>query len=221
MNDGQAYDDRGLPWLEAVDNDDAAPAVSGRKMFAALVMVLVAVALVAGAFFWIGRGVPAVTGAPELIKAEPGPYKVKPDKPGGLDIAGDSETAFATGAGEDTDAALDPAKLPPAATTPPAEEPKTEAQPAPVEATPALDAAPAAAGPTIQLGAYGSSVKAETAWGMLSGRFPEVAAMGKQVVSAQVGGKTVVRLRATGSAAQASAACSALRAAGESCLAIK
>ena len=73
-------------------------------------------------------------------------------------------------------------------------------------------------GPTIQLGAYASSVKAETAWKLLSGRFPEVSALNKAVVTATVGGKSVYRLRASGSSDQTKAACAALKAAGESCL---
>ena len=60
--------------------------------------VLLAAALVAGTLFWLGRsGGDEGTGAPELIKAEPGPVKIKPEDPGGINVAGDSETAFATG----------------------------------------------------------------------------------------------------------------------------
>ena len=95
----------------------------------------------------------------------------------------------------------------------PAEPPKPKPEPAPNEATPS-----APAGPTIQLGAYASTVKADTAWRLLSSRFPEVAALRKVVVSATVGGKPIYRLRASGSSAQTRAACSALKAAGENCL---
>ena len=216
MNDGRAYDDQGLPWLEAVDDEDGQRVVSAGKMLAAVVIVLVAAAIVAGTFFLMGRNDPAVGGAPELIKAEPGPYKVKPDDPGGLDVAGDSGTAFATSAGEDSDAALagqpatpvaepDPVKTPPSELKKPAE-PKPE------------PAAPVAGGPSIQLGAYASTIKAETAWKLLSGRFSSVAALDKQIIPATVGGKTIYRLRAAGSADATRAACSALKSAGESCL---
>ena len=145
---------------------------------------------------------------------------MRPDDPGGLDVAGDSETAFATGAGVDTDAQLDPDKLGPDQQPLPEVTEAPEAKPAPKPAPKAEEPAPVAGGPTIQLGAYGSTAKADVAWTMLSSRFPEVAAMRKQVVSASVGGKTVVRLRASGSGAQASAACAALKAGGESCLVV-
>ena len=228
MSDAQAYDDQSLPWLEAVENEEGPRAISARKMLVALMLVLLAGAIVAGTMFWLGRQSPAVTGAPELIRAEPGPYKVKPTDPGGLDVAGDSETAYSTSAGEDPDSALDVRKLPPemaplpAEPAAPAEKPKKLPPNEVKEPAPDQAAAPAVpSGPTIQLGAYASTVKAETAWKLLSGRFPQVASLKKAVVTATVGGKTIYRLRAAGSSDQTKAACAALRAAGESCLVVQ
>ena len=225
MSDGRAYDDQALPWLEAVDDEDGPRGVSARKMLVALVLVLAAAAIVAGTMFWLGRRDPVVTGAPELIRAEPGPYKVKPQDPGGLDVAGDSETAYSTSAGEDPDSSLDVRKLPqemeplpvPAeGAAPPKKIPPNETKvPANDEPAPA-----GPSGPTIQLGAYASTIKADTAWNLLSGRFPEVAALKKSVVTATVKGKPFYRLRAVGSSEQTKAACAALRTAGESCLVV-
>ena len=95
MSDGRAYDDQALPWLEAVDDEDGPRGISARKMLVALFMVLAAAAIVAGTMFWRGRRDPVVTGAPELIRAEPGPYKVKPDDPGGLDVLGTKNASLA------------------------------------------------------------------------------------------------------------------------------
>ena len=106
-----------------------------------------------------------------------------------------------------------PVETPEAAPPPKKIPPNEVKEPAPDNA-----ASAGPSGPTIQLGAYGSTVKADTAWKLLAGRFPEVAALNKAVVTATVGGKTVVRLRATGSSDQTRAACAALKAAGESCL---
>jgi hypothetical protein len=226
MSDARGYDDQSLPWLEAVENEDGPRAISARKMLVALLLVLTAGAIVAGTMFWLGRRDPTVIGAPELIRAEPGPYKVKPADPGGLDVAGDSETAYSTSAGEDPDAALDVRKLPPEMAQPAVEPTDPVAPPKKIPPNetkePARDeAAPAApSGPTVQLGAYASTIKADTAWKLLSGRFPEVAALKKSVVTATVGGKSIVRLRAVGSSEQTRAACAALRSAGESCLVV-
>ncbi|MCL6683335.1 SPOR domain-containing protein [Sphingomonas alba] len=214
--------DEALPWLEAVDDEDEPPAVSGRKMLMALLLVLVGVGIVAGTLFWLGRQDKG-HGPPQLIKAEPGPYKVKPDNPGGLDVAGDSGTAYATGAGEDSDAQLDTSKLsevPDAVdegpATKPAEAAEKPAKPEPpkTEPTPAPAAPSGAKGTVIQLGAYASTGKAETAWRLLSGRFPEVAKLNKVVVQYSGG----YRLRAAASSpAEAQAACRAVTAGGENC----
>lgn len=215
MSDIRSGNDDALPWLEAVEDEDEPPAVSARKMLAALALVLVGVAIVAGTLFWLGRQ-DTGSGPPHLIRAEAGPYKVRPDDPGGLDVAGDSGTAYATGAGEDSDSQLDVSKLPeppppvvgePAAAAPkpaPPEPPKPEPQPAPAGAK----------GTVIQLGAYGSTAKAETAWRMLSSRFPAVSGLNKIVVPYSGG----YRLRASAaSAAEAQAACRAVVAGGENC----
>ena len=212
-----AGDGETLPWLQAVDDEDEPRGVSARKMLAALAMVLLGIAIVAGTLFYLGRQ-EAASGPPELIRAEPGPYKVKPDDPGGLNVAGDSGTAFATGAGEDTDAQLDVGNLTDAPPKP-AEEPKRlppneTREPAPAEPAPPAPPPAGARGTIVQLGAYGSTAKAETAWRLLSGRFPEVARMSKMVVPFSGG----FRLRAAAaSPAEAQAACKALIAAGENC----
>ena len=225
MSDAQAYDSESLPWLEAVEHEDGPRAISARKMLIGLLLVLLAGAAVAATMFWVGRRDPASSGAPQLIRAEPGPYKVKPADPGGLDVAGDSETAYSTSAGEDPDAALDVRKLPEEMTPLPVETPQQAPPPKKIPPNETKEPAPdgpaqlaAPSGPTIQLGAYASTVKADTAWKLLSSRFPGVAALNKSVVSATVGGKVIYRLRATGSSDQTRAACAALKAAGESCL---
>ena len=211
------YDDGQLPWLQAVDDEDEPRGVSARKMLAALVVVLIAGLLVAATFFWLGQREVQVSGPPELIRAQPGPYKVKPTDPGGLDVAGESETAFETSAGEDKDSQLDLSGLPEQAVKQPvAEQPKAAAE---EEATPAP--APAAeakssggTGSVIQLGAFQNQAQAERAWTALSARFPTIAAMTKMIVPFPGG----IRLRAaTASPADARQACQTLKAAGENC----
>ena len=209
-----------LPWLEAVDDEDEPRGVSAKKMLGALALVLLGVAIVAGTLFVLGRE-QGGSGPPELIRAPEGPYKIRPEDPGGLDVTGDSGTAFATGAGVDQDSQLDVARMkePPPPPPPKEGEPKRKPpnevkEPAPPE-TPATPGAP---GSTVQLGAYGSTAKAETAWKMLSARFPEVAQMSKQVVPYNGG----YRLRAVGgSPDQAKATCAAVSAGGENCFVVR
>ena len=215
MDDGEP-----LPWLEPVDDEGEPPALSARKMLAAILVVLLAAALVAGTLYWLGRSsADEGNGPPELIKAEPGPYKVKPDDPGGINVAGDSETAFATGAGEQVDGQLDLDAVPEA----PVERPQPKAaEPAPAageEAAPPAPTVPTGpAGSTVQLGFYDNVGQANSAWATLSSRFPVIAGAGKIVVPFQSG----QRLRAGfASPAEARQACQLLRAAGDACFVVR
>mgnify|MGYP001552942878 CR=1 FL=1 len=120
----------------------------------------------------------------ELIKADPAPYKVRPSNPGGLDIAADSETAFETSAGQDTDGRLDMSKAPAEEATPaPVPPPKPGSAPAakaaatsPAPPIPAVAAPPppkptGGTGSVVQLGAFQNMAQAERAWTALSTRF--------------------------------------------------
>jgi hypothetical protein len=219
VSDQRAYDDGQLPWLAAVEDEDEPRGVSARKMLAALIVVLLAAMLVAATFFWLGSRDAAGNGPPELIKAEPGPYKIKPPNPGGLDVAGDSETAFETSAGEDKDAQLDLSKVKEVPTaTSPKDEPKpaatAEAKPPKPAVTEEPPKATGGAGSVVQLGAFANKAQAERAWSALSARFPSVAATTKMLVPFPSG----IRLRAgAASPADAKQVCQALKAAGENC----
>ncbi|MES2119466.1 MAG: SPOR domain-containing protein [Pseudomonadota bacterium] len=217
MTDSRPSYDEQLPWLQAVDDEDEPRGLSARKMLVALAMVVLAGLIVAGTFFWLGRSNRSDNGPPELIQAPPGPYKVKPSDPGGLDVAGESETAFETSAGEDRDAQLDLNAVPEspmAKPAPPAPAPKTIPPNETRKPVPAEPAPTGAAGSVIQLGAFANQAQAERAWSALSARFPSIAAMSKMIVPFTGG----IRLRAgAASPADAKAACQALKAAGENC----
>jgi hypothetical protein len=218
VSDDRAFEEP-LPWLVPVEDEDEPRGISARRMLAALAVVLLAGLLVTATFFWLGRRDTAVNGPPELIKAPAQPYKVKPPNPGGLDITGESQTAFETSAGEDKDSQLDLGKIPetpvakpspappqPAPKTLPTHETKEPVPPEPPRSGPA--------GSVVQLGAFANQAQAERAWTALSARFPSVAALNKMIVPFSGG----IRLRAgAGSAAEAKQVCQALRAAGENC----
>ena len=221
MSDEGTYDES-LPWLTPVEDEDEPRGLSARRMLVALLVVILAGLIVAGTFFWMGRRDVAVNGPPELIKAPPGAYKVKPPNPGGLDISGESETAFETSAGEDKDSKLDLNKLPETPIAkPPKAEPKAEPKPAQVAETKAPPAKEepepkpmGVPGSVVQLGAFANQAQAERAWTALSSRFPTVAALNKMIVPFSGG----IRLRASaGSPGEAKQVCQALKAAGENC----
>ena len=125
---------------------------------------------------------------------------MRPPNPGGLDVAGESETAFETSAGEDTDAQLDLSKM---SETPVARPPEAAPEAGflhggegPAESRACRTAA--ADGDERQRGAarrLRQPAQAERAWTALSSRFPAIGNMGKLVIPFSGG----IRLRATAS----------------------
>lgn len=223
-------DDR-LPWLEAVEEDGGESGPSALKLIVAVLIGLAAIGGIVGGIFWLSnRDGGGETGAPEVIAAADGPYKVKPDSPGGMTVEGQGETAFDAAQGGTPNASIDTSAV---AETPVTAQPKGQA-PAPAAKEPLLKApapsnspaaatpeapaapAPAAGGATIQLGAFPSGAAAEKAWKALSGRFGYLAPLSHSVVQANVNGKTYYRLRASGPGA--AGICGRLKVAGEQCL---
>jgi hypothetical protein len=220
-------DDR-LPWLEAVEEEGGDSGPSALKLIVAVLIGLAAIGGIVGGIFWMGNRDGAENRAPEVIAAPNGPYKVKPDSPGGMTVEGQGETAFDAAQGGTPNASIDtsavaetPVTAQPKAPAPAAKEPPLLHAPAPTNtpaAKPDSPAAPAAAagGATIQLGAFPSGAAAEKAWKALSGRFGYLAPLSHSVVVAQVNGKTYYRLRASGPGA--AGICGRLKVAGEQCL---
>ncbi len=218
------YDEDSLPWLQEVEDEDAPRGISARAMFFGLVVVLLVAALVAGGFYWLGSRGGGVAGEPELIKAPTTPYKVKPDDPGGLDIAGQSQTTFETSAGQDVDSRLNlgatgredvtAQQAPPQ----PADQPATATKPAEAAPPPPAPKPTGATGTVIQLGAFKNTAQAERAWAVLSARFGALGGMTKMIVPYSANGGSGYRLRAAASSPDAARqACQAIQAGGESC----
>jgi hypothetical protein len=220
---GLDKDDR-LPWLEAVEDEGGDGGPSALKLIVAVVIALAAIGGIVGGVFWLKNRAPA-GGEGEVIQAPEGAYKVRPDDPGGMDVEGEGDTAFAATQGADPKGQIDTSAVPEAPVTAGAgEEPLLKAPPpsnAPAAgqpAQPARPAGPAGAGGTIQLGAFSSQAAATNAWKALSGRFKYLAPLSHSVVPVTAGGKTLYRLRASGP--DAGGLCARLRVAGETCVKI-
>jgi len=227
---GEMADGDRLPWLEAVEEEERDEGPSAAKMIAWIVIGLFAIAIVVGGLFWAGNRTQPVgeNEDGELIAAPEGDYKVKPGDPGGMSVEGEGDTAFAASEGAEPQGQLNTNAVPerPVQPAPRPQQPQAQApsQPAPKaqpKAAPARPAAPAprppaqASGGTIQLGAFSSQASATRAWTALSGRFRYLAPLSHSVVPVQSGGRTLYRLRASGS--DASSICRRLQVAGEDC----
>ena len=209
-NDGLNLDGNvRLPWLEPADG--YAAEANGSPMRVALLAVagFVLLAAIAGGIYWFQPGqVGGPNGKGELIVAPKGNYKEKPADAGGKSFEGEGDSAFAASEGQKTGAVL---------AVPPAD--AVAAKPATPTAT---TSAPANA-VLVQLGAFGDSAKAETAWTGLNKRFGFLAGMNRKIAQANVeGGGTVFRLQAvTANSTEAQQLCAKLKAAGENCLIVR
>jgi cell division septation protein DedD len=224
-NDPALDDDDRLPWLEAVEEDDAKDGPGAAKLIAFVVIGLLVIGLVVGGVFWMRSpdgGPAAPVGEPEMIAAPEGDYKVKPDDPGGMKVEGKGDTAYAASEGANPEGVINVDAAPEApVTAAPKQQPAPAAaapKQAPAAPAPARPAAPAAGGATVQLGAFSSQAGANNAWKALSTRFKYLAPLTHNVIPATVNGKTLYRLRASG--ADARNLCGRLRVAGESCVVV-
>lgn len=204
-----------LPWLEAVDEEGGSDGPSALKLIAAVVIGLVAIGLVVGGLFWLGNRDGGGEGETELIEAPDGPYRVAPEDRGGMQAEGEGGTAHAASEGQEPQGQPQgqqpqPKAAPAQPQQPPAQPQRPAAQPVPQ---------PAASGPAIQLGAFSSQASANSAWTALSARFRYLAPLSHSVTPAQVGGRTLYRLRATGP--NAADVCRRLEVAGESCTPVR
>lgn len=234
-----APEDR-LPWLESAEVEDE----EGPSVWRVLGMILLGLALTLAAIFVFtglqrrnAANAPQVAGSEGgLIKAPEGPYKTKPDAPGGMKVEGEGDTVFATSEGGAKSGSVDVSKVPEAPVAG-----KTVAPPKPADKGSArvVAAVPASGGPiaakappatarpatqpgggsaVVQLGSFPTESGANSAWAALSKRFGYLAPLGKAIERADVNGSTVFRLRVNaGSATAASELCGKLKVAGENC----
>ena len=210
-----------LPWLEAVEEEDERAGPSAVKLIAAVVIGLVAIAVIVGGLFWVGNRSPDGGGTGEIIAAPEGDYKIRPADPGGMNVAGEGDTAFAASEGVEPKGNLNVDAVPEAPVRPapsparqaPAGAPN-QARPAPPAPRPA-PAAPSTSGATVQLGAFSTQSGATAAWRALSGRFRYLAPLSHSVIPVQAGERTLYRLRASGP--DAAGICRRLQVAGEDC----
>jgi hypothetical protein len=175
-----------------------------------------------------------------VVQADSRPIKVKPDNPGGLQVAGADEDIL-SGAAASKEGKLAPAPeapAPQALRSPPAPAsgvapsatpaPQQAAAPAPAKPVAAKPAAapekhpapPAAGGAQVQLAAVSSEEAAKSEWQRLSKRMPDLLGQRRPAFSkTEHDGRTLWRVRAGGFAdvPQATSFCEKVRAKGVGC----
>ncbi|MEO6093271.1 MAG: SPOR domain-containing protein [Novosphingobium sp.] len=160
-----------LPWLEAGEDDADPAAGSGPLLLIAVVGLLLLGVLAGGLWFALGnhRG-PELVADGGIVRAPAGPYKVRPDNPGGGIAAGTGDTSFAVAEGR----SRAPAAAAAAATAP----------------------ASGSAGVGVQIGAFPTAPAAEAAWTRLALRYAPLAGRQHRVIEGRADLGTVFALQA-------------------------
>ncbi len=200
-----------LPWLETADGYEYDDGASPMKVVGLVLGGLALLAAIVGGIYWMQRNQEGAQGGNgELIAAQEGDYKVRPDEAGGKKFEGEGDASFEASEGQKTPATIGP-------------------KPAVTPAVPTAATAPSATAPEpkgaafVQLGAFGDASTAEEAWGKLSKRFGFLSGASKKIAQGTgEGGRKVFRLQViTSDPSAAQQLCAKLKAAGEGCLIVK
>lgn len=112
---GEGLGNERLPWLEPVEDEDDYPETGGGgggRIALWIVIALVALAILFGAFVMWQRHRARTADIGQVIHAPAGPYKVKPANPGGLEVSEGDVIAARMGTGNDIDSPIDLSKIP-------------------------------------------------------------------------------------------------------------
>lgn len=200
-----------LPWLETADGYEYDDGASPLKIAALVLGGLLLLAAIVGGIYWMQRNQTDTTGdgKGELIAAQEGDYKVRPDEAGGKKFEGEGDAAFAAADGKKTSSTVGKGD---------------GTEKAASAASAKAESGKAAAGSKfVQLGAFSDAATANGTWGDLSKRFGFLGGVKYRVAEGKAdGGRSVYRLQAiTANEAAAQSLCSKLQAAGQNCLIVR
>ena len=196
-----------LPWLESAEDYDDGEEYSPLRVALFVGAGLLLLAAIVGGIYWLqNRDGGGLDGTGELIAAQEGDYKVRPNDPQVRQFEGEGDASFAASQGQETQAQLG---------TPP----ETEAPIRKPDTAPAADAADTA---LIQLGAFSSASLADSSWAGYARRFEAIGSLPKKIIPGSLDGGTIYRLNAVApSREEAQQICNNLKAVGESCLVVR
>lgn len=199
-------DDERLPWLESADYDDEEQGVDAGRIIGFVILALLVLAVVLGGGWYLlkGRGNPDLVADGSTIEAPEGPYKERPEDPGGRIAEGTGDVAPAVGLGQSHQGRLArEQEVPPPRTT---------------DSDAADGEAEASTGVAVQVGAFSTHETAQRGWTTLRGRTEVLSDVEYRIVEGKADIGTVYRLQAiAGDVASAKRLCDALQADGVAC----
>ncbi len=205
-----ADEDDSLPWLEDDGEYEEEGGFDARLIWFALAGLLVLGAILLAAWWLLqDRPDPELVADGTVLEAPDGPYKERPENPGGRQVEGTGDTAYQVAEGESQRGRL----------ADDTEAPRPSIDIAQGEGDDSgEDDAPPAGSVFVQIGAYTSRSDASQAWVDARGRYSVLSGLNNRIVEAEVNGAKVYRLQAIASNREAGdATCRAIRNAGGDC----
>ncbi len=191
-------EDDALPWLESDEDFEEQGMDTRLIVFVLLAILLLAAILLGGWFFLKDRGAEEVVADGSMIEAPEGPYRERPENPGGTQVAGTGDTSFEVGEGQGREGRL--------------------AEGTPDPAIDVDEASSTSEGIGVQIGAFGTRDTARTGWQRLRAQFNALDGFSYRIVEASVDSGTIYRLQAVADDRNAAnALCSAIKAEGGDC----
>lgn len=219
-------EDERLPWLESADYEDESRSSDTGKLVGVILIGILALALLLGALYWLtnSRTDEELVADGSTIEAPEGPFRERPEDPGGRTFEGTGNVAPAVGEGETREGRLasDDARSGDRGSGSRAgggdARSGSNAQASSRSGDRSGGASAGSGGVGVQVGAYATRDGAERGWNIISRQTDALSGVKYRIVQGQADIGTVYRLQAVpGDMAAANRLCSALKADGVAC----
>jgi hypothetical protein len=211
-------DETRLPWLESDDEEEAYGGYNVGQTIALVLALLLVLGLVVGGIWWLTREGPDedLVADGSTIKSE-GPYKQRPENPGGKVFEGTGDSSFKVSEGQSSPARLGEAGPEDAKPGFASLDKKGEGEKA-AGSDGSSETAVDTTGVGVQVGAYSDRAKAEAGWSRLAQQYDALSGLRHRVVEGRADIGTVYRLQAIADGvSEANKLCSQLKSSGLNC----
>ncbi|RXZ64075.1 SPOR domain-containing protein [Pelagerythrobacter rhizovicinus] len=198
-------DDERLPWLESADDEEDGQGVDAGRVVGFALLALLALAVLLGGGWYLLRetGDRDFVADGSTIEAPEGPYKERPEEPGGRVARGTGDIAPAVGEGQSREGRLAQDQDVPSPSAPATGDDGDEE---------------ASTGVAVQVGAFSNRETAQRGWATLTRQTEALSGVKHRIVEGRADIGTVYRLQALAvDVAAARRLCDALQADGVAC----